>query len=33
VLGKEMEEELLYTDMQDAVVRQLLFRLAALKAL
>ena len=33
VLGKEMEEELLYTDMQDAVVRQLLFRLAALKTL
>lgn len=33
VLGKEMEEELLYTDMQNAVVRQLMTRLAALKGL
>lgn len=33
VLGKEMEEALLYQDMQTAVVRQLLYRLAALKAL
>lgn len=33
VLGKEMEEDLLYTDMQQAVVRQLMTRLAAIKGL
>lgn len=31
VLGKEMEEALLYQDMQNAVVRQVMQRLAALK--
>ncbi len=31
VLGKEMEEALLYQDMQNAVVRQVMYRLAALK--
>ena len=33
VLGKEMEEALLYQDMQAAVVRQVMYRLAALKGL
>lgn len=31
VLGKEMEEALLYQDMQAAVIRQVMYRLAALK--
>jgi len=31
VLGKEMEEALLFQDMQTAAVRQLLYRLAAIK--
>jgi LPS-assembly lipoprotein len=33
VLGKEAEEALLYRDMQNAVVRQIMARLAAVKAL
>jgi LPS-assembly lipoprotein len=31
VLGKEAEEALLYTDIQNAVVRQLMYRLAAVR--
>jgi LPS-assembly lipoprotein len=33
VLGKEAEEALLYRDMQNAVVRQIMARLSAIKAL